>query len=289
MTPMPGVPVPLMPGYGYGSGDMHARIYPTEARVEYENPGPTGSTEEKILEGLQNIQERLTVLEHSRSASGFVNRSFNPLDTSLSPSRVTTGLQGIPPGVKSPFIPRAKAPKGVPNFTKTHNIYTLASAVGVGLGPLAPMAILPDPNTPQSLKGEGSVSIQKPKAEATLPSFTGKDLEDYAADFCRYLRTTGRDGMDEKSKADLVIITCKTPDLKKSLSEVLTESESWVDFLISIEKLFPSFTTDLAIRNEIEKIPKLKDPPFTGEVSSYVQTLAHKNGDLITPSRNTKN
>ena len=62
-------------------------------------------------------------------------------------------------GVKIPFVPRPKASKSVPHFTNTHNIYTFSSAIAIGLGPLAPMAILPGPNAPKPTAGTGPCTI----------------------------------------------------------------------------------------------------------------------------------
>ena len=61
--------------------------------------------------------------------------------------------------VKIPFVPRPKASKSVPHFTNTHNIYTFSSAIAIGLGPLAPMAILPGSNAPKPTAGTGPCTI----------------------------------------------------------------------------------------------------------------------------------
>ena len=151
-----------------------------------------------------------------------------------------TGLAGVPPGVKSPFVLRTKAPEPVACFTTTYEVYTLDQALALGLGPLGPMALLPDPTQPVPHTGRGTKAFLKPQTETKLPKFPGRDLDVYAEDFLRFLRSTGQEDLNERAKADLVINGCDNKDVKEVVSGALKKSDSWVRFLITLEKLYPT-------------------------------------------------
>ena len=51
----------------------------------------------------------------------------------------------------------------------------------------------------------------------------------------------------------------------------LKKSDSWVRFLITLEKLYPTSLTDLELIQEIERIPRLKEYPTTADIAQYVQ------------------
>ena len=73
-------------------------------------------------------------------------------------THVCTGLAGALPRVKSPIVPRVKAPKLVACFTKTYKVYSIEQAQLLGLGPLAPVALISDPNS----------LFRRPKTESKL-------------------------------------------------------------------------------------------------------------------------
>ena len=135
-----------------------------------------------LLSTLQQLKGRLENLENRTSAnlttSPCVPYHPSPL------TRVCTGLAGVAPGVKSPFVPRTKAPKPVACFNTTYKVYTLDQALALGLGPLAPMALLLDPTQPVPHTGRRTKAFFKPQTETKLPRFSGRDLHVYASCTC---------------------------------------------------------------------------------------------------------
>ena len=196
-----------------------------------------------LLSTLQQLKGCLENLENRTSA----NLSTTPcVPYNPSPlARVCTGLAGVPPGVKSPFVPRTEAPEPVAHFTTTYEVYTLDRALALGLGRLAPMALLPDPTQPVPHTGRGTKAFFKPQTETKLPKFLCRDLDVYAEDILRFLRSTGQEDLNERAKADLVINGCDNKDVNEVVWGALKKSDSSVRFLITLERLYPTYVTHL--------------------------------------------
>ena len=249
-------------------------------RPHFSEASPFSEESSILLSTLQQLKGRLESLEDRTSA----NLTTNPcVPYHPSPlTRVCTGLASVPPGVKSPFVPRTKAPKPIASFTTTYEVYTLDQALALGLGPLAPMALLPDPTEPVPHTGRGTKAFFKPQTETKLPKFLGKDLDVYAEDFLGFLRWTGQEDLNKRAKAHLVINSCDSNDVKEVVLGALKKSDSWARFLITLEKLYPTYVTDLELIQEIERFPRLKEYPTTADRAQYVQTFTTLTDQLAT-------
>ena len=62
-------------------------------------------------------------------------------------------------------------------------------------------------------------------------------------------------------KADLVMTGCKTDWLRELLEDLLSESNTFADFLAKIEETFPVFETDMHIRQQPVDLSKLEEFP----------------------------
>ena len=66
------------------------------------------------------------------------------------------------------------------------------------------------------------------------------------------------------------------------VSGALKKSDSWVTFLITLEKLYPTYVTNLEVIQEIECIPPLKEYPTTADIAQYVQKFTTLTDQLAT-------
>ena len=99
------------------------------------------------------------------------------------------------------------------------------------------MALLPHPTQPLRRTGRGTKAFFEPQTETKPPRLSGKDLSVYAEDFLKFLRSTGQEDLNERAEADLVINRCDNKDVKEVVSGALKKNDSWVRFLITLEKL----------------------------------------------------
>ena len=106
-----------------------------------------------------------------------------------------------------------------------------------------------------------------------LPEFTGKDLREFAENFCRFLRLTGQNHASGRVKCDLLLQCCKTKYLKKQVKQIVTKSATFADVLVALERQYPTYETDLSIRAEIQNLPMLPNNPKPGRVSELLADL----------------
>ena len=108
-----------------------------------------------------------------------------------------------------------------------------------------------------------------------LPEFTGKDLSEFAENFGRFLRLTGQTHASGRVKCDLLLQCCKTKYLEKQVRQIVTNSATFADVLVTLERQYPTYETDLSIRAEIQNLPVLPNNPKPGRVSELLVDLDH--------------
>ena len=72
-----------------------------------------------------------------------------------------------------------------------------------------------------------------------LPEFTGKDLSEFAQNFGRFLRMTGKTHASGRVKCDLLLQCCKTKYLEKQVKQIVTRSATFADVLVALERQYP--------------------------------------------------
>ena len=151
-----------------------------------------------------------------------------------------------------------------------------------------------DPENPRGKKKQKKKKTRRPegrgsqegKAIATskivvnLPEFTGKDLSEFAENFGRFLRLTSQTHATGRVKCDLLSQCCKTKYLEKQVRQIVTNSATFADVLVALERQYPTYQTDLSIRAEIQNLPVLPNNPKPGRVSELLADLDHWAGRL---------
>ena len=66
------------------------------------------------------------------------------------------------------------------------------------------------------------------------------------------------------------------------VSGALKKSDSWVRFLITLEKLYSTYVTVLELIQEIERIPRLKEYPTAADIAQNVQRFTTLTDQLAT-------
>ena len=104
-------------------------------------------------------------------------------------------------------------------------------------------------------------AVATAKIETPLPVFTRRNIVFLAKDFARFLRLTGQTKASHMIKADLVVTGRKTDWLRELRGDLLSESNTFVEFLAKIEETFPVFETDMHIRQQTLDHSKFKEFP----------------------------
>ena len=133
---------------------------------------------------------------------------------------------------------------------------------------------------PEGRRSQEAKAIATPKIVVNLPEFTGKDLSKFAENFGWFLRLTGQTHASGPVKCDLLLQCCKTKYLEKQVRQIVTNSATFADVLVALERQYPIYETDLSIRAEIQNLPVLPNNPKPGRVSELLADLDHWAGRL---------
>ena len=133
---------------------------------------------------------------------------------------------------------------------------------------------------PEGRRSQEAKAIATSKIVVNLPEFTGKDLSEFAENFGRFLRLTGQTHATGRVKCDLRLQCCKTKYLEKQVRLGVTNSATFADVLVALERQYPTYETDLSIRAEIQNLPVLPNNPKPGRVPELLADLDHLAGRL---------
>ena len=133
---------------------------------------------------------------------------------------------------------------------------------------------------PEGRRSQEAKAIATSKIVVNLPEFTGKDLGEFAQNFGRFLRLTGQTHASGRVKCDLLLQCCKTRYLEKLVRHIVTNSSTFADVLVALERQYPTYETDLSIRAEIQNLAVLPNNPKPGRVSELSADLDHWAGRL---------
>ena len=113
-----------------------------------------------------------------------------------------------------------------------------------------------------------------------VPEFTGKDLSEFAENFGRFLRMTGRSHASGRVKCYLLLQCWETKYLKKQVKQIVTKSATFADVLVALKRQYPSYETDLSIRAEIQNLAVLPNNCKPARISELLADLDHWVGRL---------
>ena len=128
---------------------------------------------------------------------------------------------------------------------------------------------------PEGRRSQEAKAIATSKIVVNLPQFTGKDLSEFGENFGRFLRLTGQTHASGRVKCDLLLQCCKTKYLEKQVRQIVTNSATFADVLVALERQYPTYETDLSIGAEIQNLPMLPNNPKPGRVSELLADLYH--------------
>ena len=123
-------------------------------------------------------------------------------------------------------------------------------------------------------------AIATSKIVVNLPEFTGKDLSQFAENFGRFLRMTSQTHPSRRVKCDLLLQCCKTKYLQKQVRQIGTNSATFADMLVALERQYPTYETDLSLRAEIQNLAVLPKNPKPARVPELLADLDHWAGRL---------
>ena len=133
---------------------------------------------------------------------------------------------------------------------------------------------------PEGRRSQEAKAIATSRIVVNLPEFTGKDLSAFAENFGRFLGLRGQTHASGRVKCDLLLQCCKTKYLEKQVRQIVTNSATFADVLVALERQYPTYETDLSIRAEIKNLALLPNNPKPGMVSELLADLDHWAGRL---------
>ena len=80
-----------------------------------------------------------------------------------------------------------------------------------------------------------------------------------------FLRITGQTKASDMIKADLLVTTCKTDWLRELLEDLLSEINTFVEYLAKVEKTFLVLGTDMHIHQQLLDLSNFKEFPKLDE------------------------
>ena len=133
---------------------------------------------------------------------------------------------------------------------------------------------------PEGRRSQEAKAIATSQIMVNLPEFTGKDLGEFAENFGPFLCLTGQTHASGRVKCDLLLQCCKTKYLEKQVRQIVTNSASFADVLVALERQYLTYETDLSIRAEIQNPAVLPNNAKPGRVSELLADLDHWAGRL---------
>ena len=126
---------------------------------------------------------------------------------------------------------------------------------------------------PEGRRSQEAKAIATSKIVVNLPEFTAKDLSKFAQNFGQFLRLTGQTHASGRVKCDLLLQCCKTKYLEKQVRQIVTNSATFADVLVALERQYPTYETDPSIRAEIKNLAVLPNNLKPGRVSELLADL----------------
>ena len=113
-----------------------------------------------------------------------------------------------------------------------------------------------------------------------LAEFKGKDLSESVENFGQFLQMTGQTHASGRVKCDLLLQCCKINYPEKQVKQIVTQSATFADVLVALERQNPTYETDLSIRVEIQNLAVLPNNPKPARISELLADLDHWLGRL---------